>query len=1010
MKNIFLATSRLKFYSGSEITVYEYAITLKKLGYDVVVGSLELSDFFCRKLREYNIDTIDLCEYTKEVKCDIFWCFHNNTYAFICKKDIVVCKKIVYSSLSHFEPFEIPPIFIEDIDIITVHSQENHDHLTKNYSDIIDKVYLLPNSCTDDYYMQSYQFRTKLKSIAIVSNHPPSEIQELHNDQELSFHTYGIGHDYKLVDFNELCKYDAVISIGKTVQYCLSLGIPCFCYDYFGGPGWITIENYVNAARFNYSGRCTPVKKSSHDIKKILINQYINIQSSLQLLKDYSVDTYSLRKNLSSILNLISLDNRNYRKLNFNNSNLVKRYCYINDVTIRSRKTEVYHTEYIALLESNKSKSEAEIAQISFEANEKVKLLETLNNDLTQRERTILYLNDQIAGKGQIIVDLENQLLEKKEALTGLSSEVDALRESLSWKVQQIEGLHCDISKKDNEIRMLRDFVAKRDAEISGLQRHIAEKEILISQRDHDLYHLRAYVDLVKSSWSWRLTAPLRAVQEKAKSVVQTLKRYRLAGWIIWDHRKTGIFDPQWYLQSNIDVKASGMNPWWHFAMYGIYEERSPNSSFNVIGYLTNNSDVALSLFGSVEHFVKYGWKEKRLTELCLRNIKDKNISGITSTSLLNPLMPHVHKLMELTIFEEQNNYEIKKSINIDCMHITFVIPDFSNGGGGHMNIFRMGNYLETKGHIVNYLIQNPHLHGSTEEAKKTINDSFIEFKGNILFLTDKLPRLQGDALIATDRYTCYPVRAMSGFTTKLYFVQDYESTFYPTGSESLIAEETYKMGFDCICNGEWLEKKLRNEYNLWTCCWSQSHDRNYYYPGDTALDEKIPRIAFYARHVTKRRAVELGLIAFELLYKRGFEFHVDFFGWPMENINVKYSHESHGILDAKKLGNLYRSCNLGLVFSATNHSIINKEMMACGLPVIDLDVESVKSVFPEGVLAKTEPNPTKIADTIQEILTNSSKRNSLRNKGLEYSNQFSWEESGRTFESVIRNKVSKYI
>ena len=38
--------------------------------------------------------------------------------------------------------------------------------------------------------------------------------------------------------------YDCVISIGKTVQYCLVQGIPVFLYDRFGGPGYLNESNY----------------------------------------------------------------------------------------------------------------------------------------------------------------------------------------------------------------------------------------------------------------------------------------------------------------------------------------------------------------------------------------------------------------------------------------------------------------------------------------------------------------------------------------------------------------------------------------------------------------------------------------------------------------------------------------------------------------------------------------------------------------------------------------------
>jgi GT2 family glycosyltransferase len=295
-----------------------------------------------------------------------------------------------------------------------------------------------------------------------------------------------------------------------------------------------------------------------------------------------------------------------------------KHQCNIQELQSRNHEigalseTVASRDGQIALIQGVIAEKESVIA-------EKEGVIAGLNEEVASREGQIQDLvakvsekEGVIAAKDQIIIDSENQLLEKKEAFAGLSSKTDKLRESLSLKAQQIEGLQRDISEKDNEIGALSEAVGNRDRQISGLQRHIAEKENVISQRDHDLQHIRSYLDLVKSSLSWRLTAPLRRVQEKVKSVVQTLKRYRLAAWIIWTHRKTGVFDPEWYLQSNPDVREKRINPWWHFAMYGLYEGRAPHEGFDVAYYADNNQDIASAFTNPLLHYALWGYSENR--------------------------------------------------------------------------------------------------------------------------------------------------------------------------------------------------------------------------------------------------------------------------------------------------------------------------------------------------------------------------------------------------------------
>ena len=332
------------------------------------------------------------------------------------------------------------------------------------------------------------------------------------------------------------------------------------------------------------------------------------------------------RLSLDDFLNWISgseLNVYNYNKLLFlKSSQVAQSRGFIaekegviaeKDGVIVSLNEEVVSREgQIQALAAQVSEKEGIIAEKEGIIAEKEGIIAENEGIIAENEGIIAENEGVIAVKGKIIVDLENQLLEKKEALTGLSSEIDNLIESLSRSEVYADGLRGMISEKDIEIGVLSEGVNNRDAQISVLHEHIAEKENVMSQRDQDLQHLRAYLDLVKSSWSWRLTAPLRAVQEKAISIVQTLKRYRMAAWIIWTHRKTGVFDPQWYLLRYPDIKASGMNPWWHFAMYGLYEGRAPHEGFDVAYYADNNQDIASAFTNPLLHYALWGYSENR--------------------------------------------------------------------------------------------------------------------------------------------------------------------------------------------------------------------------------------------------------------------------------------------------------------------------------------------------------------------------------------------------------------
>lgn len=340
-----------------------------------------------------------------------------------------------------------------------------------------------------------------------------------------------------------------------------------------------------------------------------------------------------------------------------------------------------------------------------------------------------------------------------------------------------------------------------------------------------------------------------------------------------------------------------------------------------------------------------------------------------------------------------------------DRMEISWVIPDFLPGAGGHMTIFRIASLLEQYGHRVRLLIQNPLPGRSEAGTREMINRHFQPFHGEIRLLGRDLPALSGDALIATDRFTCYVVDALSGFRRKFYFVQDYETQFYPMGAEALLTENTYTMGFDCLCAGDWLAGMMRDRFGSWAMAWSLSHDRDHYHPRALA-PRSGNRIAFYSRYATARRAVELGIMGLDLLHRRGVDFHVDFYGATLHRLPVGYPHTRHGVLSSAKLGDLYRRAAVGMVFSATNHSLANKEMMACGLPVIDLDVESVRAIFPPEVLHRVRPTPEAIADGLQALLADAARREALSRAGLDHVERFSWEASARQVEAALAERM----
>src|SRR5262249_9418898 len=70
---------------------------------------------------------------------------------------------------------------------------------------------------------------------------------------------------------------------------------------------------------------------------------------------------------------------------------------------------------------------------------------------------------------------------------------------------------------------------------------------------------------------------------------------------------RSGLFDRAWYLASNPDVADAGVDPLYHYVMFGVHEGREPSPSFDTRDYLANNVEAAVAGTNRFAHHVRPG-------------------------------------------------------------------------------------------------------------------------------------------------------------------------------------------------------------------------------------------------------------------------------------------------------------------------------------------------------------------------------------------------------------------
>lgn len=90
--------------------------------------------------------------------------------------------------------------------------------------------------------------------------------------------------------------------------------------------------------------------------------------------------------------------------------------------------------------------------------------------------------------------------------------------------------------------------------------------------------------------------------------------------------RKSGLFDPVFYLLQNPDVRVADVDPLRHFLKFGWREGRQPSAEFDTLFYLERNPDVRESGQNPLVHYLRYGKAEGRMPKPGKSTLKSETL------------------------------------------------------------------------------------------------------------------------------------------------------------------------------------------------------------------------------------------------------------------------------------------------------------------------------------------------------------------------------------------------
>ncbi|HEY1596939.1 MAG TPA: glycosyltransferase [Thermoleophilaceae bacterium] len=338
---------------------------------------------------------------------------------------------------------------------------------------------------------------------------------------------------------------------------------------------------------------------------------------------------------------------------------------------------------------------------------------------------------------------------------------------------------------------------------------------------------------------------------------------------------------------------------------------------------------------------------------------------------------------------------------------IAWVVPTWKVGSGGHTTIFRLVRQMELRGHRCAIFVFDHKgvLRKSASELREEIREHFIPIEAQVFIGLDDFD--SADVAIATEWSTAFPVRDLPRCREKVYLVQDDEPRFFAASAESIWAEETYRMGYRCIAYTPWMAEILERDYGLearWFECGTDLD--TYTFAGE---DGREPgHIAVYGRRETPRRAVELAVAGIANLFERRPGLRVTLFGSNIKG-SAPFPCADLGVQPPGELAALYRRASAGVVFSLTTHSLVAQEMMASGLPVVELEGDNVSSALGasgERVMLAAH-TPDSIADALERVLDDPEAAAAMARRARAFVEERTWERAGDQVEGALREYLA---
>jgi hypothetical protein len=337
---------------------------------------------------------------------------------------------------------------------------------------------------------------------------------------------------------------------------------------------------------------------------------------------------------------------------------------------------------------------------------------------------------------------------------------------------------------------------------------------------------------------------------------------------------------------------------------------------------------------------------------------------------------------------------------------VAWLVPTPLEGSGGHRTIFSHIQNLIARGHECDAYVHvwDSPLMGRGDAAVRSMIQRFY---GPVSCGVRSGFELVGDydLAVATVWWSAPIVAAMPASVRKAYFVQDYEASFEAVGDGHLLAQESYRLGLAPLTIGRWLSSRMVHEYGMPSNWFDFSADTGTYFDAGRAREDAV---CFVYQPEKPRRCPKIGLEALAEIRRQRPRTKIYTYG-SANRPDVPFPIEHLGLLNRDACAELYNRCSVGLCLSATNPSRIPYEMMACGLPVVDLYGLNTIYDLPDDATLLARPTPAAVSTALLRLLDDQDERTLMGKAGRAHMSalpaELEFSQAGEFFDDLLAGR-----